>query len=135
MHRNDQICIHELVCCPAWLLFPEPNCGLFWCNSRRRLFVLSPLTNYISKAKQVGCDQLHSTMLFQRMSSRGKYPITKPAFLTHFVGAGLRLGTVSQTASKRLLYPAHVTAAVQNSKYAFCLLCTIQILPPIQFSS
>jgi len=52
------------------------------------------------------------------MSSRGKYPITKPAFMTHFVGVGLGLGTVSQTASKRLLYPVHVTAAAQYAKYA-----------------
>jgi hypothetical protein len=129
--------MYELVCFLAWLLFPEPNCGLFWCNSRRRLFVLSPLTNYISKAKQVVCDRLHSTMLSQRMSSRGKYPITKPAFLTHFVGVRLRLGTVSQTASKRLLYPAHFTAADQYAKYAsvcfvqskFFLLSSSQVNP------
>jgi hypothetical protein len=78
---------------------------------------LSPLTNYISKAKQVECDQLHPTMLSQRMWSRGKYPLTKPAFLTHFIEVGLRLGTVSQTASKRLLYPAPATAAVRYAKY------------------
>jgi hypothetical protein len=96
---------------------------------------LSPLTNYISKAKQVGCNQLHSTMLSQRMWSRGKYPITKPAFLNHFIGGGLRLGTISQMASKRLLYPAPVTAAVQYAKYAPVCFVQIQILPPIQLSS
>jgi hypothetical protein len=96
---------------------------------------LSPLTNHISNVKQVGCDQLHSMMLSQRMWSRGKYPITKPAFLTHFIGVGLRLGTISQMASKRLLYPAPVTAAVQYAKYAPVCFAQIQILIPIQFSS
>jgi hypothetical protein len=74
-------------------------------------------------------------MLFQRMWSQGKYSITKPAFLTQFIGVGLRLGTISQMASKRLLYPAPVTAAVQYAKYAPGCFAQTQILLPIQFSS
>ena len=41
------------------------------------------------------------------------------AFLTNWIGAGLRLGTISQTASKQL---ALSSAAVQHVKYVHTLL-------------